>query len=282
MPSFIAQWFGILCTVLQLLIVATLVRKKLHARFPIFFSFLIYLVVGNFALTVLNTRISGIHYYALFWTLGAVGMILGLGITYEVFLNVLKSYPELLDFSKVLFRGAAAFLFAASLLTALATNGSGAAKICAGINLFNNTVELVQCGLLLLVILFQSRLGLSWRTPAVCIALGIGCYAFLDMGSSILTQHAPAWQTFVDGTMLVFNVLLFAGWMVVIHFSEPNRKVIQDAPARLILQRWNEVLLSTPLVARRSDELAFAPVDSFIPGVEKTVDRVLSRKMAAS
>ena len=102
MSSSIAQWFGILGAMLQLLIVATLVRKKLHARFPIFFSFLIYLVVGNFALTVLNIRISTAHYFALFWTLGALGMILGLGIIYEVFLNVLKSYPELLDFSKLL------------------------------------------------------------------------------------------------------------------------------------------------------------------------------------
>ena len=64
--------------------------------------------------------------------------------------------------------------------------------------------------------------------------------------------------------------------------SEPNRRAIESAPTRLILQRWNEVLLSTPLVSRRADELAFAQVDSFIPGVEKTVDRVLSRKMAAS
>lgn len=281
MPSSIAQLFGILGSVLQLLIVATLVRKKLHTKFPIFFSYLIFMIGGNFALTVLNTRISGFHYFALFWTLGAIGVILGLGIIYEVFLNVLKSYPELLDFSKLLFRGAAAFLFVASVLTALATNGGGASRICAGISLFNNTVELVQCGLLLLVILFQSRLGLSWRTPAVCIALGIGCYAFLDFGSSIFTQHA-SWRTVVDSVMNVLNVLFIAGWLGIIHLSEPDRKAIQDAPARLILQRWNEVLLSTPLVARRSDELAFAPVDSFIPGVEKTVDRVLSRKMAAS
>ena len=133
-----------------------------------------------------------------------------------------------------------------------------------------------------MVVLFQSRLGLSWRSPAISIAVGLGCLAVLDLGSSILFDHAVAWRTTIDGVMIVLNVSMFAGWLTVLYRSEPNRKVIQDAPARLILQRWNEVLLSTPLVARRSDELAFAPVDSFIPGVEKTVERVLSRKMAAS
>ena len=64
---------------------------------------------------------------------------------------------------------------------------------------------------------------------------------------------------------------------------EPARKTAQDSPTRLILQRWNDVLMNTPLVSRGpGTELAFSTVDSFIPGVEKTVDRVLSRKMAAS
>jgi hypothetical protein len=116
----------------------------------------------------------------------------------------------------------------------------------------------------------------------ICIAMGVGCYALLDMGSTILLQKSPAGRTAIEGTLMVLDALMYATLLGVIHVSDANRKVIQDAPARLILQRWNEVLLSTPLVARRSDELAFAPVDSFIPGVEKTVERVLSRKMAAS
>jgi len=64
---------------------------------------------------------------------------------------------------------------------------------------------------------------------------------------------------------------------------EPARKTAQHSPTRLILQRWNEVLMNTPLVSRvPATELAFSSMDSFIPCVEKTVDRVLSRKMAAS
>lgn len=282
MPASLAQWFGMFGSALQLLIITTLIRKKLHAKFPIFVGYVSFLFLGNFALIGLSTRTSPVHYFAFYWTFGAISMILGLGIIYEVFLNVLRSFPELLDFSKMLFRGAAAFLLMASFLTAFATLGPSSAKICAAINLFSNTVELMQCGLLLLIILFQSRLGLSWRSPAICIAMVVGCYALLDMGSTILLQKSPAWRTAIEETLLVLDVLLYATLLVVIHVSDASRKVIQEAPARLILQRWNEVLLSTPLVARRSDELAFAPVDSFIPGVEKTVERVLSRKMAAS
>jgi hypothetical protein len=52
---------------------------------------------------------------------------------------------------------------------------------------------------------------------------------------------------------------------------------VLDSPRRLIFQRWNEALLTHTV----RGEMAFASggMDSFLPGVEQTVDRVLARKI---
>jgi hypothetical protein len=76
--------------------------------------------------------------------------------------------------------------------------------------------------------------------------------------------------------MLFTSVLLF--WMYLISRPEPARKTVLDSPSRLIFQRWNEVLMATPLVARNNQ--ASLPVESFLPGVERAVERVMARKMA--
>jgi hypothetical protein len=43
----------------------------------------------------------------------------------------------------------------------------------------------------------------------------------------------------------------------------------------LIFQRWNEALISY----QHGGDLAFAPSESFLPSVERTVERVMARKM---
>jgi hypothetical protein len=52
---------------------------------------------------------------------------------------------------------------------------------------------------------------------------------------------------------------------------------VLDSPSRLIFQRWNEALTTYSV----RGEMAFAAsgVESFLPGVEQTVDRVLARKI---
>jgi hypothetical protein len=52
---------------------------------------------------------------------------------------------------------------------------------------------------------------------------------------------------------------------------------VLDSPSRLIFQRWNEAL--STYTARGEIAMAANGVNSFLPGVEETVDRVLARKM---
>jgi hypothetical protein len=70
------------------------------------------------------------------------------------------------------------------------------------------------------------------------------------------------------------SVLCF--WAFRLSSKESAPITAATSPSRLIIQRWNDALISY-----RHGDLAFASstMNSFLPGVEQTVDRVLARKM---
>ena len=268
----------------QAYILRALVLNKLRSDFKIFFVYNAaciaanFVTVGPFIYFCANGHYPYIYFY-IFWVLNVMLMVLEFGVLYEVLNHALKPYAALIDLGKVLFRWAAVFLLIAGLLTAVATSGSGGNKIIAAVNLMQRSVRLMQCGLLLLFFSLEKRLGLSWRSYSMSIALGLGVYAAADLTISYLKGQLSAWTGVLDvlGNSICLGAAIY--WAVCFARAEPARKNVLDSPSRLIFQRWNEALLAAPLVAHERTP-ALASVDSFLPGIEKTVDKVLARKLA--
>src|SRR5215471_7830148 len=265
---------------LQVAILATMVKKNLRRHFPIFFSYLAFVLFAT-VLEDFAYRLPDAQYFYVYWSFTAVAMLLGFGVLYEVFANVLKPYSALIDLSRLLFVWAGVFLLLAAVVTGLASTGPEPTRIYTAVALIERIVRLMQCGLLLLLVIFDSRLGLSWRNYGMGIALGLGGYATVDLIISYLNAHCSCTSQWAH-TLGVLDSSAYLGsiifWAIVLALPQPSRKSVLDSPARLIFQRWNEALMATPLVARRS-QAAFAPVESFLPGVEQTVERVMARKM---
>jgi len=271
------QWIALIVVpLMQALLLGILITRKVRASLPKFFNYITFAIVVTVVQLVLLPRISAVQYFYLYWSIEALNAIFAFVVIYEVFVNVLKPYTALIDFSKMLFWWAAGFLLLASFLTALASSGSTAtAKICAAVVVFERIVQLMQCGLLLLLLIFESRLGLSWRSHGMLVALGMGIYAALNLGMSFLQDHFVAWQIQLNLINTILGLGIIGLWQVNFLLPEPQRRTVQDTPAKLVFQRWNDVLSGAS-----SGEMAFASsADSFIPGVEKAVERVLARKM---
>ena len=259
-------------------ILRALALNKLRSAFKVFFAYNLACIAAN--LVAVGPFIYFCtQYFYIFWALNVVLMVLEFGVLYEVLNHALKPYAALIDLGKMLFRWAAVFLLVAGLLTAIATSGSGGNKIIAAVNLMQRSMRLMQCGLLLLFFSLEKRLGLSWRSYSMSIALGLGVYAGADLTISYLRVQLPAWTGALDvlGNSIYIGAALY--WAVCFARPEPARKNVLDSPSRLIFQRWNEALVAAPLVAQERTP-ALASVDSFLPGIEKTVDRVLARKLA--
>lgn len=274
------QWLLIYATFgLQIAVLTVMARKKFIRAFPWFFSSVAFSLLTNLVLEIAFLfKISGTPYFNLFWILIGVGALLAFAIVYEVFTHVLRPYSALVDLGKLLFRWAFVFVALASFLTALATNSSECDKMVAGIQLLERSSQLMLCGLLLLFVLFQSRLGLSWRSPSVCIMFGLGAYSALALARSFAEERFPNWAHSLDLLGAFAGVVIYAWWVTSFVLPQPARRTAQDSPTRLILQRWNEAVMASPLIARRV-EASFSPIESFLPGVERTVERVMAQKM---
>ena len=274
------QWILIAIAVVaagvQVFILRVLSQRKLRSEFPVFFRYSLFCVVGC-AITLVPFVAYCPQYFYVYWALTAVTMVLEFGVLYELLVNALKPYSALIDLGKMLFRWAAVFLILAALLTAFATTGSGNNKLIAATELLQRTVRLMQCGLLLLFFGLEKRLGLSWRTHSMAIALGLGVYAGVDLSTTYLIDRMPA----LTGSLQIFANLAYLGaaslWAYSLAKPEPVRSNVLDSPRRLIFQRWNEALLTHSV----RGEMAFASagMESFLPGVEQTVERVLARKI---
>lgn len=252
-------------------------RRKLGNEFPIFSTYCAFgaatIAVGLAGYIFSSCR----QYYYIYWVLAFLFMALEFGVMYEILANALKPYSALIDLGKMLFRWAGVFLLFAAVLTALATSGPQSGKLAAAIALLERSMRLMECGLLLLFFLFEKRLGLSWRNHNMSIALGLGVTGAVDLSASYLKSNFPAFATtfgIADGLVFI-GVVSFWAYSLAQPAAEP--KNVLDSPSRLIFQRWNEALVTYT----SRGELALAPstLDSFLPGVEQTVDRVLARKM---
>jgi hypothetical protein len=95
---------------------------------------------------------------------------------------------------------------------------------------------------------------------------------------TFLRQRFPQWAPQFDLANGLIGSGILLMWFINFLLPEPKRRTANDSPGRLILQRWNEVLISTPILSRNNQ--AALPVESFLPGVERAVERVMARKMS--
>ena len=267
--------------ILQATILGVMVKRKLRESFPAFFSYIAFTIFTMCVLTGASGVLRSAQYFYLYWILVSIGLCLSVVVLREVFANLLKPYTAVVDLGKMLFRWAALFLVFASTVTAAFTSGTQVSKLAAAISVGQRSIQLMQCGLLLLLILFEKRLGLSWRSHGMCIALGIGTYAAADLVISRLQTGFPAWQSSLDILSNLFSLAVLLFWTIGLAIREPSRASAQDSPQRLVLERWNEALLASPLTGQETNPSP-ASVDSFLPGIERTVDKVLARKIVNS
>ncbi len=273
--SFPQVFVALASLVMLSILLLIMVVRKLRTKFPLFFALIsLYAVVT--VITIATFEFAGKQYFYVYWSLSFIVMVLSFAVMYEVFVNILKPFSAVIDLAKTLFSWAGLFLLAAGFLTALVTSGPSSNKIVVAVDLCDRCVHMIQCGLLMLVFLLEKRLNFSWRSSGMSIALGLGFGAALDLVVSYGQMRFPQTATQLDMVNGIGFVATLAFWAFALKSTEQARKTVSDPPTRLVLQRWNEAL-----IAYGYGDAAFAgnSFDSFLPGVEQTVDRVLARKI---
>jgi hypothetical protein len=264
---------GVTIGVARLAMVAFLLRKKPAGEFSYFNTWSIF---GSLAVLLALPALfwtSCQQYFYVYWVLGVLYLGLEFFVIYELFVNALKTYSALIDLGKMLFTWALVFLVIVAAITALTTVGAHQSRLEAATAVIERSLRLIECGILMLFFFFEKRLQLPWRNWSVSLALGLGLTSAVDLIGSYVRVRLPHQGNQID----CLYSLVFLGVMSFWAYSllyKPQRvqASIMDLPSRLVFQRWNESLGSYGF----GD---IAAGDSFFPSVERTVERVMARKM---
>ena len=239
-----------------------MVGRKLHKELPLFFTFVAF-QIADFAVGFVTYHRSQQLYFYAYWTLAAIGIGLGFAVLYEVFTAVFRPFADLREFGGVLFRWAALVLAAAALLMAATSGTFPGWHVFAVILNGVRSVEVMQCGLVLLMLLCSAYLGITIRHRIFGIALGFGVTAAVDLiVVAVFANFGMQSKIFFQlSKMVAYNVsaLLWVGYVYAGELERQPTKQFSRA------EGWNYALATA--IHPGGDSPA-------LPRIEDTVERV--------
>ncbi|MEO8725340.1 MAG: hypothetical protein ABI383_04390 [Acidobacteriaceae bacterium] len=253
-------------------------RNGSRQKFPRFFEYCLLnaaveavmlglLVWGNYAL-----------YYYTYWITSALCTVLGFLVIREVFLAALQPLEGLRDLGKIAFRWVAGLLLLVSLVVGLNTHAGGiVGAVSSAFLSLESGVRLIQVGLLLLLYLVSSKIGLSVSGRVFGITLGMGILAAVDLfGFSVLSNSGTNHLTLINDLRLGVGLLAGLTWFAYFALPAVEERPVM-VPIASPMMRWNEVAKAFGNPAGRVVYTDGA--EPFLPQVERMVDRIFENGM---
>lgn len=168
---------------LLVLVAVLMYSKRQHKNFPIFFLYALYETLSfvlRFSAYTAGGSLAGLYRHVYIAT--AVGSIaLRFGIIQEIFNNVFREYPRLVGIATASMRWITGLLVVAVVVLAFYSSAGVSDDLLAGIMLLDQSIAIIQAGLLLFLFLFSRMFGLSWRSFTFGVALGFGIFASTEL-----------------------------------------------------------------------------------------------------
>lgn len=248
---------------MQVGLLAALWRHKLLRRYPIFSAYL-FSEVMLFSVLFLNQKNYDAYFY-LYWVGAGVSTALGFKVIHEVFIDVLRPFHALRDFSSMLVRWAGLVVILIAILAAMGGAHGGFTRVTAGLLSLERSVRVMQCGLVLFLLMFSRYLGISRRHRSFGIALGFGIFASVELaaiGLRVTGVVSPSVLNLASMSAYDAAILVWLGYFL-LPATEQKRAEVLLQP-----QRWELSLaeLTHPV----------AP-ESLMPMFDAMVDRALSK-----
>ncbi len=240
---FYAGWIA--PAIFQALIVVVMIRRRLVREFPVFASYTAFQVVYfsvRFSLFLFAPDRYSWFFYAS-WLGKATELALGFAVIYEIFSHAFRPYPAIHKLSGLLFKWATGILLFLVVIASAAAPVSGGSQTVFNFFLLDRALEIMQCGLLLLLFLFSSYFGLSWRHYLFGIALGFGLYGTAELTLAALrTEFGSSLDSAFNLVVpLAYNCSVLI-WVSYLLRPEPVRRSI-NLKAEDGLREWNHELL---------------------------------------
>jgi len=183
--SWLWHYMWIARVLLQTVLLAWLMARNVYRDFPIFVLYTADEVLQAIILKAMNysPSVTGSQYFTAFAIGDVVESAIGFAVIYEIFKHAFRAYPALRNLGTTLFRGTTAFLLLAGIGLVWLNPAAELRPLMSKVDLIEQTVYVMQCGLVVVLLLFSRKIGLSLRGRTFGIALGFGILASVDLAA---------------------------------------------------------------------------------------------------
>jgi hypothetical protein len=169
--------------------------RRIHKEFPFFVAFCFIAPLEQ--LTVYAADVSPWVTAENFWRVFLAGLVteglLKIFLLGEIFGHVFGSYASVAQFGKRVIRAVAAILLLCAIAGAAYVRRDNSHWLISGSHLIEQTIFIVESGLLLFIFLFASHFRIRWKSRSFGIAVGLGISSCV---------HLATWAVMANGGML--------------------------------------------------------------------------------
>ena len=231
-------------TGLQLLLMAVLLRRKLHREF----SFFVIYIAASILITSarLLSHKNPPAYFYIYWITEAIYAVLGLLVLHQVFRRVFRDFYSYWRWFWVVFPASACIMACISVWYGIryAPNPPYfAAKV---ISISEITVNFMRAGLFALFFMLVRFFALRWRNYAFAIILGFAVSAMGSLGFYWLFSEFKTHLNLLLGYLVPISYLCAVLlWLAVFNRPEPETKwALEVTPEELLreLREYGKIL----------------------------------------
>jgi hypothetical protein len=202
--SFLWHYLWLGPHVLEAALAALLWRRGIHKQFPFFVAYLVFDAIEQYTLWTMDVLplswVSAQAWWSAFCTGAVIEGLLKFAFVLELFLRLVRSRPTVAKLGKRLFGCAGATLIALAAWAAAHAPIADNFRLGSYGHILEQTIFIVECGLLLFIFLFAAYHHLTWNRWALGIALGASISGSAHLGSwAIMANSGPLqWGYLLD------------------------------------------------------------------------------------
>lgn len=200
--SFLWHYLWVAPDVLLLLLGVLMWRRNLHRQFPAFTAFAFLGAVEHLILYAadLAPSVTPENFWRMAWVGLLVEIVLKLSLIAEIFSHLCRSYSSIAKLGKSVIRGVGIVLVFVAVGAASFARRDNPNWLISGEHLLEQTIYLIESGVLLSIFLFAAYFHLAWSSKAFGISLGLAISACV---------HLATWAAMATGGLRERTLLDF-------------------------------------------------------------------------
>src|SRR5215467_2810882 len=220
--------------ILQSVIAYRIWIRRLCREYPLFFAYTISHLIRFAVLFYCYHQGQQGLYRDAYLSLETINAVLKFGVICELFFQVFRQYDGVRGFGSALLQWGSVILTLIAVIVAASSSGHDSDRFLAAFYAMERSVEIVQGGLLFLLFVLSSSLGLRWKQETWGIALGFGVVTSVDLAAFTLrAQFGSAGQ---DALSLISNAAYDCAvfiWLFTLYTQRPEHRFEHR------VQRWD-------------------------------------------